>query len=117
MITIERLYAKRFNTLVNDLVNDKKEYTQMLSHVDKELSDLLHFMENEKLNAAILAKVNKRIRELRIQRRNIKNSITDINIVLKRTGVKNLQEKVECDYAYRTDCVMELLGEKEDKNA
>lgn len=110
-MTIEKKYSKKFNAFIEELLTDKMNRAKELSQVDKALSDCLHFLENERVNAAILAKVNKKIRELRQTRRQIKNDLTDINNVLNRfKNTKKMNETTECEYAYRTDVLIDITN-------
>ena len=81
-MTVEKKYAKRFNGFVAELLEEKERNQYLLSILDRKLSDCLHFLENEKANAATLSKINKKIRELRQERREVKNTLIDINNVL-----------------------------------
>lgn len=111
-MTVTKSYSKKFNAFVEELLTDKEKYTAALSQVDKQLSDCLHFLENEKANAAMLAKVNKKIRELRQARRQLKNNLLDIkNVLGKFKNTNKMNEVTECEYAYRTDVLMEILSE------
>lgn len=111
-MTIQKNYSKKFNIFVEELLTDKQSKQQELSKVDKELSDCLHFLEKEKVNATILAKINKRIRELRRKRRNIKNDLSDIsNVLNKFKNTKRMNETAECEYSYRTDVLLDIITE------
>lgn len=111
-MTVEKKYSKKFNAFIEKLLTDKKQQTEQLSYVDRQLSDCLHFLENEKANAATLAKVNKKIRELRQIRRQIKNDLIDIqNVLNKFKNTKKMNETVECEYNYRTDILIDILSE------
>lgn len=55
-----------------------------LSFVDRELSDINHYIEFCNLNAAQGWKAYKMIKERRIKRRSIKNEIQILNIILDK---------------------------------
>lgn len=111
-MTVEKEYAKKFNAFVEELTNKKEECRTAVSAFDKQLSDCLHFLENEKANAVVLAKVNKKIRELRQARREAKDTLIDINNVLNKfKSIKKMNEVSECEYTYRTDIVFDILSE------
>ena len=111
-MTVEKKYAKRFNGFVAELLEEKERNQNLLSILDRKLSDCLHFLENEKANAATLSKINKKIRELRQERREVKNTLIDINNVLNRfKNTKKMNEVSECKYEYRTEILMEILSE------
>lgn len=110
-MTVEKNYSKKFNAFLDELLTDKVNWKKELSHVDKELTDCLHFLENEKVNAAVLAKVNKKIRELRQTRRQIKNDLTDIdNVLNKFKNTKKMNETAECEYTYRTNVLIDIMN-------
>ena len=111
-MTVEKSYSKKFNSFLEELLRDKEKYTSQLSIVDKQLTDCLHFLENEKVNEIILEKVAKRIRELRRIRRQIKNNLTDVNNVLNKfKNTKKMNETAECEYQYRTDILFDIISE------
>ena len=111
-MTVEIKYSKKFNIFIDELPVDKENRQKQLSLVDKQLSDCLHFLENAKANAATLAKVNKKIRELRQIRRQIKNDLTDIkNVLNKFKNTNKMNEVAECEYSYRTDILIDILSE------
>lgn len=110
-MTVEKQYSKKFNIFVEELLSDKEKYCSDLSMVDKKLSDCLHFLENENANADTIAKVSKKIIELRKERRRIKNNLIDIENVLHRfKSTKKMNESAKCEYNYRTDVLVDILS-------
>lgn len=111
-MTVEKSYSKKFNSFLEELLRDKEKYTSQLSIVDKQLTDCLHFLENEEVNEVVLVKVAKRIRELRQARRRIKNNLTDVdNVLNKFKNTKRMNETAECEYQYRTDILFDIISE------
>ena len=111
-MTVEKSYSKKFNSFLEELLRDKEKYTSQLSIVDKQLTDCLHFLENEEVNEVVLVKVAKRIRELRQVRRRIKNNLTDVDTVLNKfKNIKKMNETAECEYQYRTDILLDIISE------
>ena len=111
-MTVEKSYSKKFNSFLEELLRDKEKYTSQLSIVDKQLTDCLHFLENEEVNEVVLVKVAKRIRELRQVRRRIKNNLTDVdNVLNKFKNTKRMNETAECEYQYRTDILFDIISE------
>ena len=111
-MTVEKTYSKKFNSFLEELLRDKEKYTSQLSIVDKQLTDCLHFLENEEVNEITLEKVAKRIVELRRVRRKIKNNLTDVNNVLNKfKNIKKMNETAECEYQYRTDILFDIISE------
>ena len=72
------------NGLATEALCRKEELCQELSSVDKELCDVLHYIEFCNLNAAQGYKAYKMIKERRIIRRNIKNELNALNIILSK---------------------------------
>ena len=72
------------NGLATDALHRKEELCEELSFVDRELSDINHYIEFCNLNAAQGWKAYKKIKERRIKRRSIKNEIQILNIILDK---------------------------------
>ena len=87
-------FASTINTSRMDrLSND-------LSEVDKELSDIYHFIEFSTLNASNGYKAYKLLQNVLIKRRNIKNEYSVIQSILSSKGMdiskREMQRKLEC---------------------
>lgn len=109
MFTVERKFAQRFNGFVAEMLQQQEEDFKRLSYLDKAISDLLHFLENnEAMDDETIKKVGTKLHDLRVERRNVKNELTDLDLVLKRTGQKVMKEKIECEYAPRTDVLKDF---------
>lgn len=72
------------NGLATGALHRKEELCEELSFVDRELSDINHYIEFCNLNAAQGWKAYKMIKERRIKRRSIKNEIQILNIILDK---------------------------------
>lgn len=72
------------NGLASDALHRKEELNQQLSNIDKEICDVLHYIEFCNLNAAQGYKAYKMIKERRIIRRSIKNELNVLNIILSK---------------------------------
>lgn len=70
------------NGLASEAVHRKDKLTDQLSTVDKEICDILHYIEFCNLNAAQGYKAYKMIKERRIRRRSIKNELQVLDIIL-----------------------------------
>ena len=70
------------NGLASEALHRKDELLNQLSKVDKELSDINHYIEFCNLNAAQGYKAYKMIKERRIKRRSIKNELEVLSIIL-----------------------------------
>ena len=71
-------YMHKFFTSIDKEIND---IYQELSNVDLEEQDILHYIENNNLNAGGYAKVGKLLKDVRIRRREIKNDLDKLNSV------------------------------------
>ena len=72
------------NGLDKDALHRKEELLNQLSNIDKELSDLLHYIEFCNLNAAQGYTAYKMVKERRIKRRSIKNELTVVETILTK---------------------------------
>ena len=59
--------------------NEAKKIVDELSQKDLERQDILHYIENNKLNASEYARVGKLLRKVSIERREIKKDLEKIN--------------------------------------
>lgn len=66
--------------LLSEFVNSKEELLNELSESDQIISDLLHYLEFETFNASKGYKISKKIKEVRIKRREIKNKLHIVSI-------------------------------------
>lgn len=85
---------KDLNGLAKDASDRKEELVQQLSKVDKELSDIEHYIEFSNLNAYQGYQAAKMIKDRRIIRRGIKNELTVINIILSKRIAETAQEEI-----------------------
>lgn len=66
---------KVFTDLVDRCKNESDSWSEELSRVDRELTDLEHMLEIDSFSASQGFKVAKRIHELRVKRREIKDNL------------------------------------------
>lgn len=71
---------------IQDACNEKMNLCNDLSNVDKEISDILHYIEFNKFNAADGYKLARSLKELRLKRRDIKDQIDFIHFI-NETGI------------------------------
>lgn len=83
------------NGLKNDAVKRKEELCKQLSDVDKELTDINHYIEFCNLNAAQGYKAYKMIKERRIKRRIIKNELSIVDAILEKKVSDSITDEVE----------------------
>ena len=95
---------KAINT-ISDFEDNKDSLVEELSKSDTEISDLLHFLENENFNARDGYKVAKRIKEARQKRRKAKNGIS-----LIQTFEQNSNKLINSD---NRRMLISILGREE----
>lgn len=105
-------YIKEYNKYHTKMYAQKKELESQLREVDLKVEDILHFLENEKCNAATMAKITKMLKTLRSERRAIKNEWSDVNSICQKLN-KPIAIKEKCTfYRYRTNIITECTGIK-----
>ena len=83
------------NGLATDALHRKEELCEELSFVDRELSDINHYIEFCNLNAAQGWKAYKMIKERRIRRRSIKNELQVLDIILGKKISETATDEIE----------------------
>ena len=84
-------YAKKwleetnFSSLKEDVTKRKDYLVNELSNIDKEISDLLHYVEMSNFNAAKGYDLAKQIKIRRQKRRDVKNELDIIDIIIKNS--------------------------------
>ena len=89
----------------------KKEY-QLLN--DKQ-QDLLHAIEFERYNSAQGAKILKRLKALRTERRIISNELEEVKSILERFDENKTNDvllKSSKKYTYRTNIISDIFGKQ-----
>jgi hypothetical protein len=87
--------VKGLNGLASEAVHRKNELTDQLSTVDKEICDILHYIEFCNLNAAQGYKAYKMLKERRIKRRSIKNELQVVDIILGKKISETATDEIE----------------------
>lgn len=108
------------------ILNDVDEYTdtlvEELSTYDKRTSDLLHYIENNTLNAPQSCKIIKEIKTIRQERRKIKNNMEiskvykdNINKLINKdsrnmllTKIHKTEKQLEAEYKNRVYSLEEM---------
>ena len=88
------------NGLAADALHRKNELTNQLSLVDKEICDILHYIEFCNLNAAQGYKAYKMLKERRIKRRSIKNELQVLDIILSKKISETVTDEIQNTVAY-----------------
>lgn len=82
------------NGLASEALHRKEKLIEQLSEVDKELCDLLHYIEFCNLNAAQGYKAYKMIKDRRIKRRSIKNELDVLSIILGKKLSESVTDEI-----------------------
>lgn len=113
--TFIRQWAKKFNALADEMKARAKVLSERERILDKRREECLHFLELEKPNAAIRAKVTKILTDLSQERRQIKEELSDLQAVANK--IKNIEkpidETVDRGYQYSDDFLTEVFGDGE----
>ena len=88
------------NGLAADALHRKNELTNQLSLVDKEICDILHYIEFCNLNAAQGYKAYKMLKERRIKRRSIKIELQVLDIILSKKISETVTDEIQNTVAY-----------------
>ncbi len=87
--------VSELNGLRNDAAKRKEELCKQLSDVDKELSDINHYIEFCNLNAAQGYKAYRMVKERRVKRRSIKNELVVVDAILEKKISDPIKEEIE----------------------
>ncbi len=104
--TYENIKAMK-NTIYG-IENDKNKLTKALSNLNKAQQDLLHIIENEeKVNIVRMRDIYNSLRDVRIERRKVKNELELINEI--ENVAKHLKPQVVkfCERAERKEKALE----------
>ena len=83
------------NGLASEALDRKDKLVDQLSIVDKEICDILHYIEFCNLNAAQGYKAYKMLKERRIKRRSIKNELDVLSIILSKKLSETATDEIE----------------------
>lgn len=76
--------VKNMNGIANKAIKRKNVLLHQLSDIDKEISYVMYYIEFSNLNAAKGYKAFKMIKERRVKRRNIKNELSVVEIIISK---------------------------------
>ena len=83
------------NGLASEALHRKDNLLSQLSKIDRELSDINHYIEFVNLNAAQGYKAYKMIKDRRIIRRSIKNELDVLNIILGKKISETATDEIQ----------------------
>lgn len=110
----ERQWAKKFNALLTEIKAKAKELSEKEKILDKKREECLHFLELEKPNAAIRAKVTKILTDLSQERRTVKEELADLQSVTSKMKTLDLiKETADRGYQYSDEFLTEVFGDGE----
>lgn len=101
-------YVGDFNKYCSSLNKRHNELVKALSEVDLEQQDILHFLEFDTYDAVTMMKVTKRLKEVRVKRREIKDELDVIQSILCRIGKAPLAHKPKTMYTYKTAVLSDI---------
>lgn len=104
---------KQINDLSSQLQSRYDQLNKLKSDYDLIEQDILHYIEFEKYDAIAGAKLLKKLKEIRIERRKIKTEYEDTQSILgrlKNAGLHNYS-RPEKHYTYRTVSIERILGD------
>lgn len=99
-------WLSEFNDLQKRATNRKEELCKELSKKDGEQEDILHYLEFKKCDAIITSKLVKKLKEVRKERRLIKEELEAVQRITQGINERKLKDK---EYKFRTNVVMEIL--------
>lgn len=107
-------YSEKLNDFELDLRIRYNELDRLKSECDLAEQDILHYIEFEKYDAATGAKLLKRLKEVRRERRSIKNEYEELQSILRRMKNAGLHcfKRPNKTYTYRTITLESILNEQ-----
>lgn len=94
-------YFIEFNSYLEDLQNESKRLSQKQSELDKKQQKILHWIEaNGEFTIEEKAEQYDRLYNLRVERRKVKDSIWQIQQILRRIKTKPLPPTGEMKYNF-----------------
>jgi len=97
-------HADDWNNYINDLRKRYNELDGFKSKYDLAEQDILHYIEFERYDAVTGSKLLKKLKEIRIQRREIKTEYEELQSILgkvRNAGLNNYK-RPQKTYTYRT---------------
>lgn len=106
------------STQLKTIKGNKEWLLEMLSRIDQEISDIIHYIEFYNFSASNGYKLCKELKDLRLKRRDIKNQLEVIDIISNHCNplAEGKTNKAICDIEnkqYTPRILKELFEEKE----
>ena len=83
-------YIQTLITFCSDLKQYRVNLNYLLSQVDKEICDIMHYIEFNNLDAANGYRMYKMLKDCRLRRRKIKDDLEKVNLIIPALGNKEL---------------------------
>ena len=102
-------WIDEYNSLLSKVNERKDELAKIISQYDSEQDDILHYIEMKKCDAIMSAKLMKKLKEVREQRRITKeefSAVSSISMLAKKSKYKN-----NPTYVFKTNVIIDLLEE------
>lgn len=101
-------WINEYNEFLDNTRKRQGELDKELSSLDLQEQDILHYIEMRKCDAVTSARLMKKLKEIRIKRRSVKEehcAIASINSTSKKSNYCNKQKK----YKFKTEIIFDLL--------
>ena len=103
-------WVKDYNEFLDKVKERKQTLNAQLSYSDLQIQDLLHYLEFNKCSAVTSAKITKKLKEIRIERRLVKAEYEELNSVdMLAKKSKYVNNK---DYTFKTNIMDSIYKEK-----
>lgn len=105
-------WVSHYNELLENAHARQQELQKELSKYDSEQDDILHYIEMRKCDAIMSAKLMKRLKVIREERRVVKEELNAVRSILslsKKSKYKNNET-----YVFKTNVIIDMLEEGED---
>ena len=100
-------WVKDYNEFLDKVKKRKQTLNTQLSYSDLQIQDLLHYLEFNKCSAVTSAKITKKLKEIRIERRLVKaeyDELNSVDMVSKKSKYVNNK-----DYTFKTNIMDSIL--------
>lgn len=105
-------WIDEYNDLLLRIHKRRDELCKLQSQCDSEQDDILHYIEMKKCDAITSAKLMKKLKEIREQRRIVKEELSaleSISMLSKKSKYKN-----NPTYVFKTNVIIDLLEEEKE---
>ena len=109
-------HIEDFNKYLKEIQDKYQELSNQLSKIDGAQDDILHFLEFASYDAITMVKVTKKLKDIRNQRREIKNELAMIQKIHSRIGTTSLVYKKPNTYTCKSDVLSDFMDGKKIKD-